>query len=176
MTECDQKKFVGLFETVRNLKTVKCRLTHERVQIDKTSNLPVTKQVPETIFERVGLCPHESRSKRLSCGHTSAHLPMLDAIKMLEDEGIINRELWSDFDKVLNQIYKLDHKKGFAESDLAVLIETEIKKPEEYSENDRQNAENVIKDIEEQHDKCVEKLGKVRDRVFVEMQKLVREF
>ncbi len=176
MNEIDQAKFIELFATVKNLKTVKCRLTHERVQIDKASNLPVTRHLPETIYDRIGLCPHETRSNRVSCGHTTAHLPLLDAIKMLEPSDSDNHHLWSDFDRILNQIYQLDHKKGFAESDLAVLIEKQINQKEEFSGADLEVAKKVIQEIEVQHDKCVEEIGKVRDRVVVEMQKVIETF
>lgn len=176
MNEEEQEKFVELFEIVRNLKTIKCRLTHERVQIDKTSKLPVVRHVSEPVYDRIGLCPHETRSERVSCGHTTAHVPMLEAIRMLEAEGNFDRELWSDFDRILNQIYQLDHKKGFAESDLAVLIEKQVNQPNKYLEIERVDAENAIKEIEDQHDKYVEGIGKVRDRVISEMQKVIDTF
>ncbi len=176
MTESEREKFNELYEKVRNLETFKCRLTHERVQIENSTGLPITRQIPENIYDRIGLCPYEIRSKRVSCGHTMAHIPMLDAIKILESEGRIDQLLSCEFDTELNKIYQLDHKKGFAESDLAVLIEMHVNGSAEFSETDLINAENAIREIEVQHDECVEGIRKIHTRVVAEMQKLIDEF
>lgn len=176
MDNFEKVQFVELFEKVKNLKTAKCRLRHERVQIDAESNLPVTRHIPETVFDRIGLCTWEIRNERVSCGHTTAHLVLLDAIEILESENRIKEDLRADLDSVLNQIYQLDHKKGDAEKDLAMAIEKRETGADNGFDKTLETAAAAIDEIESQHDECVEGIGKVQARIIDEMQKLIDLF
>ncbi|CAN5292282.1 hypothetical protein BH10ACI1_BH10ACI1_01060 [soil metagenome] len=174
MNDNELRKFIELYEKITNLKSVKCRLMHERVQIDKTSKLPITKNVGEIVYDRIGFCRPEIRNERTSCGHTMAHISLLEAVKLLEAEGNITGDLRKELNNLTNRIYQLDHKKGDAEKNLAVLIEKQFYEPEEVSEKNLE-AVAAIKEIETQHDECVEGLGNLRDQIIKEMRVLIEK-
>ena len=175
MNDAALKKFNDLLEKIKNLKSVRCGLTHERVLIDKNSKLPITRNIKEIIYDRIGLCRPEIRSERISCGHTTAHLPLLKALEILESEGIIKTDLRTELKRLLNRIYQLDHKKGDAEKHLAILIEKQFYEPEKVLETDFKAAAAAIREIESQHNEYVERLGKMRDRIIGEMQMLIEK-
>ena len=175
MNNFERDKFIELYEKIRNLKSVKCRLTHERVQIDQTSKLPIAKNIGEIVYDRIGFCRPEIRNERISCGHTMAHLSLLEAVEILESEGKITDDLRIELDNLTNRIYQLDHKKGDAEKHLAILIEKQFYTPPEVSETNLEAANDAIKEIEIEHDECVKGIGKLHKRIIKEMRILIEK-
>ncbi len=168
-------KFIDLRNRIKNLKTVKCRLNHERVLIDKQTNLPISQSVPETVFERIGFCRPEIRRERISCGHTMARYILEDALTLLECEESDIQDLRNDLNETASRIHALDHEKGFAEKRLAELIEKKHFEPEHFLPEDLESAKKEITSIERQHDLCIEKIADVRTSLIIELQRVIEK-
>jgi len=148
---------------------VKCGMSHERVLLTSDS-MPLVCRVPEG-YKRVGLCTSEVRASRLGCSHTTARIKLKAAIEVLEPGGSDSRApLAAELNWMDNQIHLLDHRKGEAEKKLATIFETN---------NQVSNcallgkAEEEIRELEQLHDDYVERIGKLRDKVVAELDKLI---
>jgi hypothetical protein len=178
----DQQKRLDLLRSLRaeivGLCAVKCRMSHERVVRDDASGLPVSCRFPEGNYQRIGLCAPELRAKRLGCSHTSARIKLDDAIKLLamhrgEDEPCASA-LSSEAVQLDNAIHLLDHRKGEAEKRLAETQEEahRIGGPRNMAEKMRE-AENELGEMEQLHSAYVERIGRLRDSVVNEIDKLL---
>jgi len=108
-------------EQLTSLKAIDCRMAHERVLIDRRTQLPVAGAVPEFEFERRGLCSAGKRLKNPACGHTMARYRIETALDNLPDHAEFLR--WRGELAVLtDSIHTLDHRKGEAEKQSANLI------------------------------------------------------
>lgn len=170
MNAGELENFNDLFEKVARLKSVKCRLRHERVLYDGENGLPIAECLPELGFQRIGLCSPEIRRERISCGHTMARYALENALSLLAANGVETECLNSELQNLTNQIHSLDHRKGFAEKDLAELINKKIVKPEIDLSAEIEKANLEIKSIEDSHDECADKIDVVRGQIFTEMQ------
>jgi hypothetical protein len=166
MNTDESEKFKDLYGKILNLKTVKCRLNHERIRYDKETNLPVSENLPgEISYQNIGFCSPEIRAGRLACGHTMARYLLEDALALLESNGVETENLQNDLREATHKIHSLDHEKGFAEKHLAQLIEKQ-----NVSAVEIERAKFSIKEIEDAHSVCVEKIGAVRDSIIFEMK------
>jgi hypothetical protein len=170
MNAAELEKFTDLYEKIACLKTVKCRLGHERIRYDKVTNLPFAECLPELGYKNIGFCSPEIRAERLACGHTMARYLLENALALLESNGVETENLRNDLREVTNKIHSLDHEKGFAEKHLAQLIEKKYAETENHLTDEIEKARFSIKEIEDFHSDCVEKIGKVRDSIIFEMQ------
>ncbi len=120
------------------------------------------------------------RAKRLGCSHTSARIKLEDAINELntsgEESNGLGRRLSSELNWLDNQIHLLDHRKGEAEKTLARMLE------EAYRAGGRGrkgkeliDAENGVQELEQAHDEYVKRIGLLRDRVVIEIDKLMEQ-
>lgn len=175
MNDDKLNKFIDLRDRIKDLKVVKCRLNHERVLIDKKTNLPVSNSVPETVYERIGFCRPEIRRERISCGHTMARYILEDALMLLDCEESDIQNLRNDLIETANRIHVLDHEKGFAEKRMAELIEKKHFEPEDFLAEDLESAKEEIKLIERQHDLCIEKIAAVRECIIIELQRVIEK-
>ena len=92
------------------------------------------------------------------------------ALSLLASNGIAIETLNHDLQAATDGIHSLDHQKGFAEKHLARLTEKKYAEPETDLTEEIQKAKTAIKDIENLHSECVEKIGKVRDSIISKMQ------
>ncbi len=160
MNDGELDHFIRLYEQIAELKVVKCRLTHERVKIDPQTKLPIPHVLPDT-YARIGLCSPEERKIRLACGHTMARYLLQEAVTIMDgDESALRSEL----DEVTNKIHSLDHQKGDAEKYFAQLVEQKCVQKE------LESAAAQIEEIEIQHTDCVEKIGKLRNKILDRMK------
>ena len=164
---------------IATLCIVKCRMSHERVLKDDASGLPVVCRFPAGSYQRVGLCAPELRARRLGCSHTSARIKLNDAITVLgASEGENNSadsRLSSEFVRLNNSIHLLDHGKGEAEKRLAgIMAEAKQGGGPADQEEKLKEAENEISEMEAIHDEYVEEIGRLRDRVVDEIDKLLK--
>lgn len=164
------EKFKDLYEKILNLKTVKCRYHHERIIYDKETNLPIPSLMPEPSYQNIGLCSPEIRAERIACGHTMARYLLEDALSLLASNGVKTENLQNDLREVTNKIHTLDHEKGFAEKHLARLVEKKHDETESDLTVEIEKAKSSIREIEDYHSNCVEKIGTVRDSIISEMK------
>jgi hypothetical protein len=165
-----------LREEIIALQVVKCHMSHERIISVAGSLLPVVGHLPEGNYQRVGLCSSETRTQRLGCSHTMARIKLESAIDELEtgagETSGPGSFLRSELNWLNNEIHLLDHRKGEAEKALALL--------EAYSAIDRageverlREAEAKVREMERLHDEYVDRIGILRDRVVIEMDRLI---
>lgn len=170
MTGDKLENFRDLYEKIAALKVVKCRLNHERILFDKETDLPIADCLPELGYKNVGLCSPEIRRERVACGHTMARYLLEDALALLVSNGVDTEDLNFELREVTDRIHSLDHEKGFAEKHLAQLVEKKYAGAENDLTVEIEKAKFSIKEIEDFHSDCVEKIGKVRDSIISEMQ------
>jgi len=165
-------------DEIATLCIVKCRMSHERVVRELASGLSVIRRFPEGSYQRVGLCTPELRAKRLGCSHTSARIKLDDAIDVLnisygEEHDSISI-LSSELALLNNDIHLLDHRKGEAEKRLARMLDEVSRASESVDKGEKvREAENEVGEMEQIHDEYVEQLGRLRDRVVNEIDKLI---
>lgn len=170
MSNSNTQKLVEINEKIKNLKAVKCRITHEKVQIDEKTNLPISKYIGEKVYERIGFCPKDVREERISCSHTMATEILHSALNLLgEKETILN--LRNNLMDLVFQIHQLDHQKSDVERDLAILIERKTQNPNKTLETEIDLATEKIKNIENEHDQRVDGIAEVRDQIVIEIEK-----
>ena len=170
MTGDKLENFRDLYEKIAALKVVKCRLNHERILFDKETDLPIADCLPELGYKNVGLCSPEIRRERVACGHTMARYLLEDALSLLASNGVEIENLNVELQEATNGIHSLDHQKGFAEKHLAQLTEKQYADSETDLTEEIQKAKFSIKEIENFHSDCVEKIGRVRDEIISKMQ------
>lgn len=171
-------RLYSLREEIATLLVVKCRMNHERVIRVGESMLPGACHITESTYERVGLCRPEVRAQRLGCSHTSARIKLEDAINALNmrsDEGNrLRQQLHNELNWLDNQIHLLDHRKGEAEKTLARLLEdTDGTGVPNRRATELLEAENELRELERVHDEYVERIGRLRDRIIIEIDKLM---
>lgn len=170
----------SLREEIAALQIVKCHMSHERVITADESMLPVVCRIQENSYQRIGLCSPEVRAMRLGCSHTSARIKLEDAINELSANGGDGNRLGLRLSRELswlnNQIHLLDHRKGDAEKALARKLE------EAYGAGglgckgkELLDAENGVAELERVHDDYVEQIGRLRDRVVIEIDKVMEQ-
>jgi hypothetical protein len=170
----------SLREEIAALRIVKCHMSHERVIRADESMLPVIGRFPGNSYQRIGLCSPEARAKRLGCSHTSARIKLEDAINELNSSGEegngLGPRLSSELSWLNNQIHLLDHRKGEAEKTLARMLE-EAYRAGGWGRKGKElmDAENGIQELERTHDEYVERIGRLRDRVVIEIDKLMEQ-
>lgn len=170
----------SLREEIASLCIVKCHMSHERIIRAGESMLPVICRVPEGSYQRIGLCSPEVRAKRLGCSHTSARIKLQNAIDELntssEEGNGLGPLLSSELNWLNNQIHLLDHEKGEAEKKLASMLE-EAYRAVGCTRKDKElmEAENALSELERAHDEYVERIRLLRDRVLIEMDKLIEQ-
>jgi hypothetical protein len=168
----------SLREEIAALSIVKCRMSHERVIRAGERMLPVICNFTESNYERVGLCRPEIRAKRLGCSHTSARIKLDEAINELntrdEEGNRLSPLLSSELNWLNNEIHLLDHRKGEAEKTLAGTLEGAYRTGSwGRKDKDLIEAENRIQELERVHDEYVERIGQLRDRIIIEIDKLI---
>lgn len=168
-------KLIEIKEKVEDLKAVKCRVNHERVLTDKETGLPLSKYIGEKVYERIGFCPREVREQRISCGHTNAPDILKNALTLLDSEGKDVEILRTELMNVITQIHLLDHRKGDAEKQLAILIEKKNNLPKKSFEKEISPARDAINDLENEHRGYVDKIAEVRDRIVAELETIIKE-
>ena len=166
----------SLREEIVALGAVKCHMSHERIISVAGSMLPVVSRLPESNYQRVGLCSPETRAQRLGCSHTMARIKLESAIDELETgasetsgpESFLRSELnWLD-----NEIHLLDHRKGEAEKTLGLLAADSASDRAGQTESLKE-AEARVREMEHLHDEYVERMGILRDRIVAEMDRLI---
>ena len=105
-------------------QVVHCGLSHEAVLLDRKTRIPVKLgNSHEEVYKRVQLCNLTDRNQRLGCAHSSANKAFTNIIEELPTDPIIEK-LKREFNKLIFQIYTLDHKKGNLERDFAETLES----------------------------------------------------
>lgn len=163
-------------EKLTRLKAIDCRMAHERVMIDRQTQLPVAGIVPEIEFQRVGLCDSAKRFKNPACSHTMARYPLENALNILEQCGKYS-DWRAEFNDLNNRIHLLDHKKGEAEKHSARMIkrirETEHIK-DRFLTEERFLIKKQITEIEQQHSICVEKIEKLKNNILAAINSAIK--
>lgn len=167
----------SLREKIATLCIVKCRMAHERVVRDSATGLPVISRFPEGSHQRVGLCTPEIRATRLGCSHTSARIQLDDAINLLgraSGKPAFNSPSSSELAWLNNAIHLLDHRKGEAEKRLAGILDEAHRGGEPGNKDEKvREVENEICEMEQLHDDYVERIGQLRERVILEIDRLL---
>lgn len=150
---------------------VKCRMAHERVIRLAGSTQPVFSSVTSGSFKRVGLCSSEVRAERLGCSHTMSRTRLDRAIGELESG--IAEPLAYELNWLTNEIHLLDHRKGEAEARLATAEQEAKRSGDETRELEPLKESELVRELERKHDKYVERIGVLRDRVVSELNEVI---
>ncbi len=163
-------------EQLTRLKAIDCRMAHERVLIDRKTQLPVAGTVPEIEFQRVGLCNSAKRFKNPACSHTMARYPIENALNLLEHCGKYG-DWRAEFNDLNNTIHLLDHEKGEAEKQSARIIKR-IRETEQIKDRFLTEEQALIKKqiaaIERQHSFCVEKIEKLKNNILAAINSAIK--
>ncbi|MBS1798140.1 MAG: hypothetical protein JSS81_30280 [Acidobacteria bacterium] len=165
---------------VAAFSAVKCRMAHERVVRNSETGLPIALHFPEGCYRRIGLCAHEIRDTQLGCSHTIARVRLKEAIKVLDGisggPSAPDSPFGGELVRLDNAIHLLDHRKGDAEKRLAESLEEAHRDGETGdSEEKMRAAENEIRELEELHNGYVEEIGRLRDKIITEIDRLLAE-
>ncbi|MFN0139741.1 MAG: hypothetical protein ACKVQW_06605 [Pyrinomonadaceae bacterium] len=105
---------------------------------------------------------------------------MDDAINELGTSGAENNAssllLSNQLAWLNNAIHLLDHRKGEAEKKFARVLD-DVHRAGEQGDNVEmvREAENEVREMEQLHDEYVERIGRLRDRVVIEIDRLLGE-
>lgn len=165
-------KLIELRGRIEGLKAVKCRVVHERVRLDKESGLPLTRNIFNPVYVRIGLCPPEIRAGMISCGHTMARYALEDALSLLPDSAG-KQALRDELSGISDGIHALDHQRGDAEKYLAELIEKKHLTPEDFSEKEFERTTARIRSLEQKHSEYVDRIAAVREKILAEIQAVI---
>ena len=159
------------------LVAVKCRMSHERIIKAPDSLLPVRCHFPDGNYQRIGLCSPETRAQRLGCSHTMARIKLGNAInEFTEDESGPGRSLGDELYWLNNEIHLLDHRKGEAEKTVAILLEARGALDRMCQDEILIQAQEKVREMERLHDEYVDRIGILRDRVVIEMDRLIESY
>lgn len=171
MTQQSRKSYLSfLRDEIAAMSIVKCRMTHERIVRLADSKQPVFSPGTPGDFKRVGLCSPEVRAERPGCSHTMSRSKLDRAIGELEFG--IAEPLSYELNWLTNEIHLLDHRKGEAETRRARAEQEAKSNSEDPRVLELLRASEIVKELEEQHDSYVERIGVLRDRVISELDKL----
>jgi hypothetical protein len=179
-TEKPIDRLRSLRKEIASLCIVKCRMSHERIRRVGEFRLPVVSRLPGGGYQRVGLCSPEARAQRLGCSHTTARIKLQQAIKELSighgnNDGQMS-ELTVRLNRLDNQIHLLDHRKSEAETNLAKIEEQKYRAGDRSEKVEELNgAKKVVLEMERLHDKNVEQIGVLRDRVLNGLDRLIQQ-
>lgn len=155
------------------MSIVKCRMTHERIVRLADSKHPVSSQGTQGDFKRVGLCSPEVRAERLGCSHTMSRSKLDRVIGELEFR--IAEHLRYELNWLTNEIHLLDHRKGEAETRRARAEQEAKLTSEDPKVSELLRASEMVKELEEQHDRYMDRIRVLRDRVISELDKEIGE-
>lgn len=164
-----------LHSQVTGLRIVKCHMAHERVVRSPDTLQPKLSQLFPHSFERWGLCTPDVRAERLGCSHTMSRILLDRVIDELESDII--EQFRDELNRVTNEIHLLDHKKGQAEARKAIAemdTRNQCEGGELSEELLRATAE--IKQLEQEHDGYVERVGAFRGRIIQELEKMMMKY
>src|SRR5688500_15218834 len=179
-----QEKLIDRLRSLRKeiaaLCIVKCHMSHERIRRVGEFMLPVVSRLPGGDYERVGLCSPEARARRLGCSHTTARVKLQEAVNELsrghgKNAGQVlelgDRVNWQD-----NEIHLLDHRKSEAEKCLAKTEEQKYRFSDQTDKSEELiGAKGLVLEMEQLHDKYVEQMGVLRDRVLNSLDNLIQQ-
>ncbi|HAS46576.1 MAG TPA: hypothetical protein DCS93_39200 [Microscillaceae bacterium] len=152
-------------EALKAFKTVACKMYHEKVALDTITGLPETQSSPDGItFTRVSLCA--ARHHRIGCAHTKANSQFNRLLDQLPREEFA--ALQTQFNELINQIYFLDHQKGDAEKQLAMLLLAPS--PDQVTIQQQNTA---IEQLEVRHDQLIHQLSILRDEILTQLDQLI---
>jgi hypothetical protein len=154
-------------ERIARLQVVACRLAHERACWENGGI--VRHQVGDEDVLVRPLCSSHVRRRRLACAHTTARYAAEQALLDLRNAGALGEDACAAFLQELHalghQIHLLDHRKGDAEKDLALAVETARLAADATAAALRDAAQSLVRTMESEHDGYAERLRDWRDRV-----------
>lgn len=170
----------SLRKEIAALCIVKCHMSHERIRRVGEFMLPVVSRLPGGEYERVGLCSPEARAQRLGCSHTTARVKLQEAVNELsighgnnDGQGL---ELAARLNWLDNEIHLLDHRRSEAEKRLAKIEERKYRFSDKADKSEELlGAKKLVLEAEHLHDKYVEQMGVLRDRVLNGLDKLIEQ-
>jgi hypothetical protein len=169
-------KLIESREQLTPLKAIACRMAHERVLIDRRTQLPIAGMVPEIEFERVGLCDSAKRFKNPACSHTMARYPLENALNLLDKLGEYD-EWRAELNNLNNTIHLLDHEKGELEKRSARIIK-KIRETAQIEEDfliEKQTSINEqIAEIESRHSVCAEKIERLKNDILAAVNSAIQ--
>lgn len=163
-------------EQLKRLKAICCRMAHERVLIDRDSQLPVAGSAPEMEFERAGLCGIDKRLGNPACSHTMARYPLENALNILDKLGEYD-EWRAELNNLINTIHLLDHEKGELEKQSARIIKRirETRQIEEgFLIEIQSSISEQIAEIERRHSDCAEKIERLKNNTLAAINSAIK--
>lgn len=152
-------------EALATFKTVSCKMYHEKVAFDTSTGLPQTQPATDRVtFIPVSLCA--ARHERIGCAHTKANSQFNRWLDQLPRQEFAPLQV--KFNEVVNQIYFLDHQKGEAEKQLAVLLLATS--PDQAA---IQQQKIVIEQLEIHHHQFISQLSILKDDILKQLDQLI---
>jgi hypothetical protein len=170
----------SLRKEIASLCIVKCHMSHERIRRVGEFRLPIVSRLPGGGYQRVCLCSPEVRAQRLGCSHTTARIKLQEAINELNighgnNDGQVS-ELAVLLNRLDNQIHLLDHRKSEAEKNLAKIEEQKYRTGDQANKvEELTGAKKIVLEMQQLHDKYVEQIGVLRDRVLNSLDRLIQQ-
>jgi len=114
----DKEIIKELLQEVSDYRVIRCELKHEKVVGEGAAYWDSTGQEVHKTYKRIGLCLEKIRKSVIGCAHspTNSWFSKLLSKAVAVDVGL--EPLRVEFDKVITQIYLMDHKKGSLEKQL----------------------------------------------------------
>ena len=110
-------------QALEQYHVIQCEMHHELVELDKTTKLPIKSVIGgEEMYQRVNLCANEFRQYQLGCAHSISNNNFNSLIAPLAKEDVVIEQLQDQLNKVILNIYTLDHQKGDLEKQYAKSI------------------------------------------------------
>jgi len=118
----DSELLNALKTELEKFRTFNCKLKHETIiGTFPNDSIDIAGNNLEPIIDRLGFCKHNFRSVTINCAHTTAGFKFKNLIETISDhiENFQGELYISSADRLLCEIYLLDHKRGSLEKELA---------------------------------------------------------
>ena len=159
---------IELKKNVNNFQLVQCGLYHEKVALDKQTNLPIKMEdLGTNEFQRVKLCNSEDRNHRLGCSHSIAGANFNSILDELIKADKSIETIKKEFNSILLSIYLLDHQTGNLEKKHA-----EIHSSTELNETLINEVEEELKSCRKLHSNHINELELIRKSVIERIEQL----
>ncbi|HKP39048.1 MAG TPA: hypothetical protein VJT71_19475 [Pyrinomonadaceae bacterium] len=162
--QSNKEHLTAIRDQIASMRIVKCRMVHERI-VGPTLPTNLSEGDAPNHFMRVGLCDPDERNERLGCSHTMSRVRLDEALSQLKSRRAVI--LRSELNWLNNEIHLLDHRKGKAETTLAMANSSGSKQGPAWEELAR---------LEQQHDDYVERIAVLRDEALLEIDKMIGRF
>ena len=165
----DSELLNALKTELNKFRTFNCELKHETIIATSPNNsFDIAGNNLEPIIDRLGFCKHDFRSVTINCAHTTAGFKFKNLIVAISNSiKNFKGELYlTSVDRLLCEIYLLDHKRGSLEKEFAFSKLTNNKDVE------RERIQEEISQLVKKHTSLVAELELLRQTIVADLNQL----